>query len=294
MEPKSMENGANEGTQSAPSGMGPGAGSVVRPRPPVPKPAPPPPVSAGSIGSAAAAASQAAVARRKLTRPPRLESVSESEHSDRSLVDSPASSDSFGVKSYLHKFYEEDPTFKDRDDIYCCDDEEHPLADLAARKRRRPFGCCSPVWWKAGAWVGLNILILAILALIVGYFITPRKEILGYNEDVAVVDEEARQFNRKLDSAKLAGLIMMCVGGLVIAISLLIPSFSFATDDDSSYREEIRVDAENTFPPYMPVASQQEAAEDGIPYTSALTNVQPERAKGEAVVAGKGVVSVQQ
>ncbi|XP_022093317.1 neurensin-1-like [Acanthaster planci] len=291
MEPQSSNNGANGGTHMPQSVMGPGAGSVIRPRPPVPKPTPPPPAPAGSISNAAAA-SQAA-ARRKLTRPPRLESVSESEHSDRSCVDSPASSDSFGVKSYLHKFYEEDPAYKDRDDIYC-EDEEHPLADLAARKRRRgPCGCCSPVWWKAGAWVGLNILILAILALMVGYFITPRKEVLGYNEDVAVVDEDARKFNRRLDSAKLAGLIMMCAGGLVIAVSLLIPSFCFASDEDS-YRDEIRVDAENTFPPYMPIASQHETAEDGIPYTSALTNVQPERAKGEAVIAGKGVVSVQQ
>ncbi|XP_071807901.1 neurensin-1-like [Asterias amurensis] len=276
-------NGANPGTTATQAQME--AGSVVRPRPPVPKPAPPPPPPASTANTQQAA-------RRKLTRPPRLESVSESENSDKSYVDSPASSDSFGIKSYLHKFYEEDPAFKDRDDIYC-EDEEHPLVDLAARKRRRLGACCSPVWWKAGAWVGLNILILAILALIVGYFINPHQEILGYNDDVPVVDEEARLFNRKLDSAKLAGLIMMCIGGLVIAISLLIPSFSFATDDEEYCRDEIRVDAENTFPPYMPVATQQESADDGIPYTSAVTNVQPERVKGESVVAGKGIVSVQ-
>ena len=230
--------------------------------------------------------------RKKLPRPPRLESVSESEHSDKSYSPSLSSGSDFGVKSYLHKFYEDDPQYKDRDDVYC-EAEDHPLARL--RHKRRP---CSrgTLWWKAGAWVGLNILILAVLALMIGYFVTPKKEVLRYTDDTPVIDQDAVAFNKKLDGAKLAGLILLCSGGFLLAISLLIPSFSRVTeaDDDEEFNtEEVRIDPDGTFPPYMPITSGDENTEEGIPVTSAVTNIQPQRIKGEFVVAGSGMVTVQ-
>ena len=228
--------------------------------------------------------------RKKLPRPPRLESVSESEHSDKSYSPSLSSGSDFGVKSYLHKFYEDDPQYKDRDDIYC-EAEDHPLARLRGKKRPCSRGA---LWWKAGAWVGLNILILAVLALMIGYFVTPKKEILRYTDDTPVVDQDAVSFNKKLDGAKLAGLIMLCSGGFLLAISLLIPSFSHAAEEEDDFNtDEVRIDPEGTFPPYMPITSGDENTEEGIPVTSAVTNIQPQRAKGEFVVAGKGMVTVQ-
>ncbi|XP_072016762.1 neurensin-1-like, partial [Amphiura filiformis] len=229
--------------------------------------------------------------RKKLPRPPRLESVSESEHSDKSYSPSLSSGSDFGVKSYLHKFYEDDPQFKDRADVYC-EAEDHPLARLRHKRRACAKGT---LWWKAGAWVGLNILILAVLALMIGYFVTPKKEILRYTDDTPVINQDAVSFNKKLDDAKLAGLILLCSGGFVLAISLLVPSFTHATDEEEEEfnTEEVRIDPDGTFPPYMPITSGDENTEEGIPVTSAVTNIQPLRAKGEFVVAGSGMVTVQ-
>lgn len=229
--------------------------------------------------------------RKKLPRPPRLESVSESEHSDKSYSPSLSSGSDFGVKSYLHKFYEDDPVYKDREDVYC-DAEDHPLGRL--RHKARPCRA-GTLWWKAGAWVGLNILILAVLALMIGYFMTPQKEINRYVDETPIIDQDAVSYNKKLDSAKLAGLIMLCTGGFILAISLLVPSFiHHSSDEDEDFNtEEVRIDPEGTFPPYMPITSSDENPEEGIPVTSAVTNIQPVRVKGEFVIAGRGMVTVQ-
>ena len=66
-----------------------------------------------------------------------------------------------------------------------------------------------------------------------------------------------------------------------------------AEEEDDFNTDEVRIDPEGTFPPYMPITSGDENTEEGIPVTSAVTNIQPQRAKGEFVVAGKGMVTVQ-
>ena len=235
------------------------------------------------------------IARRKITRPPRLESVSESEIS--SNVDSPSSTSEFGVRSYLHNFYEPgDGVTKNNDEYYPGDERRSSktggriCSDTWWRRRCS----CAALWWKAGVFVGANILILAVLALLIGYLVKPREEVMDYRADVAVVNQDNAAFNRKLDAAKLAGLIMLCAGGFIVAISLLVPSVVNSNSWDHGNPDEIHIDPDENFPPYMPLKNaDEEMMEDGIPYTSELTNVQPERSGGESVVAGKGMVNVQ-
>ncbi|XP_071485307.1 uncharacterized protein [Diadema antillarum] len=238
------------------------------------------------------------IARRKITRSPRLESVSESEIS--SNVDSPSSSSEFGVRSYLHNFYEADPGVKNKDEFFVDDDNAARSGQKSAcgnpytNSRWRSRCSCAALWWKAGVFVGTNILVLAVLALLLGYLIQPRQEVVDSRADVAVLNQDNVAFNQKLDAAKLAGLIMLCAGGFVVAISLLVPSLVSSTSRDSLNPDEFLIDPDGRFPPYMPLQTDDDAMmEDGIPYTSELSNVQPERADSEAIIAGNGMVKVQ-
>lgn len=237
------------------------------------------------------------VARRKITRPPRLESVSESEVSS-SNVESPSSSSEFGIRSYLHNFYEPERGMRSKDDLFLGADHQSSMKnnrhDSCSTQCWRRRCSCAAHWWKAGVFVGVNILILAVLALLIGYLVEPKQEIVDYRADVAVVDQDNAAFNRKLDAAKLAGLIMLCVGGFIVAVSLLVPSVLTSSSEGTGHPGGVNVDPDDHFPPYMPLKTTEDPmAEDGIPYTSELSNVQPERSGAESIVAGKGMVKVQ-
>ncbi|XP_033097987.1 neurensin-1-like [Anneissia japonica] len=217
----------------------------------------------------------ASARRKKLTRPPRLESVSESDVSV-GANDSPHGSE-FGVRSYLHNFYENPKGYQS------CSGYRRFGRESLRRKRCR----CGIWWWKACAWVGFNLLILSVIISLIGYLVNPRKEIQDVQNNIDIVDEDAIQFNERLNTAKLVGLVLLCVGGVLLAVSLLIPSFSSRIDDDGF--GELSFFADSSFPPYMPVATEQESLDEGIPYTSELTSVQPMRDKQEGVIAGKDV-----
>lgn len=223
-------------------------------------------------------------------KPPRLESVSESDVSEKSTVDSPSTSSSdFGVRSYLHHFYEEEPKVKsDEGDLFESGGGPIDSCTKNVKLRCARSRHCSPLWWKAGAWVGFNILFLALIAILVSYLVKPRPTNIYQKDDIPVVDQEAKDFNKKLNAAKVGSLVLLCVGGLILTISLLLPTLGITVDPD-----EIHVDPSGSFPPYMPLENKEDEDEDGIPYTSKLTSVQPERAKGESVVAGKDMVKVQ-
>ncbi|XP_071837659.1 uncharacterized protein [Apostichopus japonicus] len=245
---------------------------------------------ASPVTSPPVSALQQASSRRKIfAKPPRLESVSESDVSEKSAVDSPSTSSSdFGVRSYLHHFYEDEPKEKSGESVFesgggPIDSCAETVKRCASRNRH-----CSPIWWKAGAWVGFNILFLALIAISVSYLVKPRPTNLYQKDDIPVVDQEAKDFNKKLNAAKVGSLVLLCVGGLILTISLLLPTLGITVDPD-----EIHVDPSGTFPPYMPLENNEDD-EDGIPYTSKLTSVQPQRAKGESVVAGKDMVKVQE
>ncbi|XP_077869894.1 neurensin-1-like, partial [Saccoglossus kowalevskii] len=192
-------------------------------------------------------------------------------------------SSDFGVKSYLHHFYEEDPNFKDSEDVFR-DDYQF----LIPPSRRR----CSPFWWKAAIWAGINLLILGTIALLIGYLVPQRKEILGYENDSVVIDDQAVTFNYRLDVAKLAGLVILCVGGFVLAIALLIPAFIGQFDDDEL--DGFKVQTLDSYPPYISYGTTFAIGqEDPVPCTSQVKSVQPKRTTEEAVVAKEGAVNVQ-
>lgn len=186
--------------------------------------------------------------------------------------------DYFGVKSYLHDFYE--ATYKDPS-IYEEEDDFRFLLRSNQRRRR-----CPQIWWKIFMWLGVNLLIFGILGILVGYLV-PQKPIFSKVDEEnseGFVDRSAMAFNTTLDVCKLIGLIMFCVGGMTLATALLFPSFltSYCDEDMADDTFKVRLDEEEEAP-LSPV-------EMSIPKTSKVKSVQPLRTVPEAVVTNDGVV----
>ncbi|KAK3091214.1 hypothetical protein FSP39_017998 [Pinctada imbricata] len=171
--------------------------------------------------------------------------------------------DYFGVKSYLHNFYDES-TFKDPS-IYEDEDDFRYLLNPNARRRR-----CPPIWLKICVWLSVNLLFFGAAGILVGYLV-PSKVVIHQVEggdDLAYIDKGALRFNTVLDLFKLVGLILFCVGGILLASALMFPSFMSHCCTEEPTDEAIRVKVRDEKPPLSPI-------EMTIPATSKVKSVQP-------------------
>uniref|UniRef100_A0A1B6CUW5 Neurensin-1 n=1 Tax=Clastoptera arizonana TaxID=38151 RepID=A0A1B6CUW5_9HEMI len=122
----------------------------------------------------------------------------------------------FGIRSYIHNFY--DVPDKDYNDgQYGQDDFEF----LVEPGKRRWKGC----WFRTGLWVGVNLILLGLIALLVGHLTPVRNTIVGHQNNLEILDRWAIAFNRRLELCKLGGLTAFCVGGLVVMVTLLVSSY---------------------------------------------------------------------
>ncbi|XP_041360317.1 neurensin-1-like [Gigantopelta aegis] len=187
--------------------------------------------------------------------------------------------DYFGVKSYLHNFYDAS-VYKDPL-IYEDDDDLRYLLHANPRRRR-----CPPIWWKIFLWVGVNLLLFGVIGILVGYLVPPKHAFEQVDQVHAFVDRSAEAFNTTLNMCKLIGLILFCVGGLTLAMSLLFPSFlsHYCEEDprDESIKVPLRSDEK---PPLSPI-------EMTIPASSKVRNVQPARKHPQAMMTEQGTVPV--
>lgn len=170
----------------------------------------------------------------------------------------------FGVKSYLHQFYD-DTTFKDPC-LYEDDDSQFLLQPHHRRRR------CTPIWWKIFMWVGVILLVFGVVSILVGYMVPPHQFLIKIPGDShAYVDTKAQVYNATLDMCKLTGLVLFCVGGATLAMALLFPIFlaHYCDEDTKDYDPGIKVpmyDGEKD--PHHHMA---------IPASSKVKNVQPEK-----------------
>ncbi|CAL1546869.1 unnamed protein product [Lymnaea stagnalis] len=176
----------------------------------------------------------------------------------------------FGVKSYLHHFYE-DHTFKDPS-VY--EDDDHQFLLQPHQRRRR----CTPIWWKLFMWIGVTLLLFGVIGILIGYLVPPRHVLIGDSTSGdAYVDEKAQEYNTTLDMCKLIGLILFCVGGVTLAMALLFPSFltRYCDDEAPSDDPDMKV-------PLQPGAIIDEKGPLGplqtiIPSSSKVKEVQPSK-----------------
>lgn len=117
----------------------------------------------------------------------------------------------YGVRSYLHHFYEEcSSTMWQRN-----------LEDQGFVQSQR-----SALWWNSAIWkvslaLGLLILTAGVASLSVGYS-TPHK-IESFGEgDLFFVDTQAINFNRGLHLSRAAGIGLSCLGLALAAMGSVV------------------------------------------------------------------------
>ena len=81
--------------------------------------------------------------------------------------------------------------------------------------------------WKLSFWVGLIIILLGSSMLLFGYSIEEKSIFVGSINNIEIVDKDAIRFNEYLEAFKIIGLFAFTIGGIIVAVSLVMPSFVF-------------------------------------------------------------------
>ncbi|XP_023383895.1 neurensin-1 [Pteropus alecto] len=168
----------------------------------------------------------------------------------------------YGVRSYLHQFYEDCTT-----SIWEYED------DFQIQRSPNRW---SSVFWKVGLISSTVFVILGLTVLAVGFLVPHKIEAFG-EADFVVVDTHAVQFNGALDMCKLAGAVLFCIGGTSMAGCLLMSMFAknYSKEEkflQQKFKERIADIKAHT----PPVTKAPGPGEMKIPVTlSRVQNVQP-------------------
>ncbi|XP_078410995.1 neurensin-1-like isoform X1 [Cetorhinus maximus] len=119
----------------------------------------------------------------------------------------------YGVRSYLHLFYEDCTGSMLEDDE---SDELH---------RQRSASGWRSVLWKVGMSAGTILFLVGLATVTTGYLVPPKIEGIG-EADFLVVDKHAVEYNEALEVSKLVGAILFSVGGTAVAACVLVLTFS--------------------------------------------------------------------
>uniref|UniRef100_A0A480JUU0 Neurensin-2 isoform X1 n=1 Tax=Sus scrofa TaxID=9823 RepID=A0A480JUU0_PIG len=112
----------------------------------------------------------------------------------------------YGVRSYLHLFYEDCAGTALSDDP-----EGHPVL---CPRHTWPSLC-----WKISLSSGTLLLVLGVAALTTGYAVPPKLEGIGEGEFL-VLDQRAADYNRALSICRLAGTALCMAAGILLAVCL--------------------------------------------------------------------------
>lgn len=217
-----------------------------------------------------------------IAKPQQLESVSESEEGTsllpkaQELNEKPEQrakkQEFFGVRSYVHTFYE--AMAMDNPHMY----EEtgsHFEYITPIRKRRKQIIC-----WRATFCSGMLILTMGLTAILVGFLVPKRKEVVDVQEDIEIINRADQAFNQDLDICKIVGMVLFCVGGIMVTIVLLALILMKKHRMEDPLAEEIPMNERETDTepgPGTPIDVK-------VPVTEELTTVQPKRMDPEEVV----------
>lgn len=136
-----------------------------------------------------------------------------------------------------------------------------------------------------------SCLLIGIVTIIAGFLTPPRPVAVGpevNGDGQPTTGDDADAFDFRLAICRMIGLTMFCAGGLILAVSLMVPSFyrscssAAGVGDDGSTHPVIadadsdsEGDADQAQP--LPIKS-------AVPATETLTEVQPATKLGEAAV----------
>ncbi|XP_072250736.1 neurensin-1 [Leuresthes tenuis] len=175
----------------------------------------------------------------------------------------------YGVRSYLHQFYEEcTGSIWERDEDF---------------QIQRSPSRWSSFLWKVCLAFGSLILFAGLIVLLVGYATPAKIEAFG-EDDLFFVDSHAVSFNRALDACKLTGAVLFCVGGISMAVGLLLSAFAKSYSKEELYLQqkfkERLADLHATVG--TPIMRAPTPGEGKVPVTlSKVQNIQPVTTKPE-------------
>ncbi|KAM9310487.1 neurensin-1 [Pholidichthys leucotaenia] len=175
----------------------------------------------------------------------------------------------YGVRSYLHQFYEEcTASIWERDEDF---------------QIQRSPNRWSSLLWKVCLAFGTLILFAGLIVLLVGYATPARIEAFG-EDDLLFVDSHAVSFNRALDVCKLTGAVLFCVGGTAMAAGLLLSAFAKSYSKEELYLQQKFKDrlADLHATVGSPIMRAPTPGEGKVPVTlTKVQNIQPVSTKPE-------------
>ncbi|XP_075252526.1 neurensin-1-like [Convolutriloba macropyga] len=183
---------------------------------------------------------------------------------------------SFGVKSYVHKFYENRSADYD-ESVYEATGSANPNGeeDQIALTSPPKYPCAYSKRWKRFAYIGTVLLVLGVIQIAFTHSIPLKKAIVGYQNGEPLVDQKAAFFDREVELATIIGLSVVLIGGIIIAVSVLLPAF-FKDEDEYPPDYVIRV------PVNKVVYKRLSKADDQIPYSGKIASVQPESSTSQS------------
>jgi len=188
--------------------------------------------------------------------------------------------DYFGVKSYLHHFYEWQSSYKDPE-VY--EDEwgdSRRLLHPGGGGRCSGYGC-SGLCWKLFVFIGAGLLVAGTVAVLTGYLL-PQKptRIATLDDDKEVIDRDVIKYDQQLGLCKLIGLILFSTGGLTLAVSLMVPSFLYRYCDDEKREAPFSVQSGDV----APACPAKDTSRTVVPAATRLAEIQPARKTYEGIV----------
>ncbi|NXT89227.1 NRSN2 protein, partial [Anhinga rufa] len=107
----------------------------------------------------------------------------------------------YGVRSYLHLFYED-----------CTGASPDRDGDGSS-----PHGAWAPLIWKVSFSTGTLFLLVGTVALAAGSLVPPKLEGIG-EEEFVVLDVQAVRYNHALGTCRLVGTALCVAAGLLGAV----------------------------------------------------------------------------
>jgi len=130
--------------------------------------------------------------------------------------------------------------------------------------------------------------------------------IVGYQEEIAIINTTAIQFNQTLNTCKVVGLAIFCIGGVLLASALLLPSLVGLSclDDNDDEQEPFKLkiagdasssDDDDDSDAKKPLCGSNNGGKNGksrIPATEEVKSVQPKR-DDEMIMTKEGLTKIE-
>ncbi|XP_043946244.1 neurensin-2 isoform X2 [Protopterus annectens] len=123
---------------------------------------------------------------------------------------------------------------------------------------------------------GIIILLIGVSAITTGYLVPQKLETIGDGRFI-VIDHQAVEYNRVLQTCQLLGVILLSVGGLMVATCMMVTVFCrAAVKEEEGFLSPILKEehGEKTTPILMTLSSEGSTLPLGI---SRVQNIQPRR-----------------